>query len=115
MARLNRNAGEDRATNRLLDSPTNPSSEVPIPDISEDLINYLNAVFPNTLPPDGSSYEALVRAWARREVIAHLIRIKEQNEQDNKHVLRRIIPTSSAGGSSGSGPSGSDTGSAGLQ
>jgi hypothetical protein len=87
----------------------------PTPEIGEDLINYLNAAFPDALPPVGAPYVELERAWGRREVIAHLLRIKEQNEQDNTHVHGRIIPTPGAGSSASTGPGSSHTGSADLQ
>jgi hypothetical protein len=69
--------------------------EVPVPDISDDIINYLNAVFPDALPPVGSAYSEVERAWGRREVIEHLIRAKDQIETDNHVLRRRIISTPS--------------------
>lgn len=95
MARLNRGAPEDDQPIRLQVSPTKSPVEVPPPDISDDIINYLNAVFPDALPPVGSAYSELERAWGRREVIEHLIRAKDQIEQDNHVLRRRIISTPS--------------------
>jgi hypothetical protein len=95
MARLNRGAsGADEAI-RLPPSPNQPPVSVPLPDISDDIINYLNAVFPDALPPVGSAYSEVERAWGRREVIEHLIRTKDQIETDNHVLRRRIISTSS--------------------
>ena len=73
---------------------TQPSSgeHTSIPDVTEDLINYLNSVYPNKLPEPGSPYSEIERAWGRREVIDHLIRLKAEIEEEN-HVLRRRIDT----------------------
>lgn len=93
MARLNRGgheATEEKGVegNRLQFPSTEPSGEH-LPDVPQDLINYLNRAFPNELPPDGSDpVSALHRAWGRRDVIEHLIGLKRQIEQEN-HVLRR--------------------------
>lgn len=96
MARLNRNQGqEDRGDNKVAPSPNQTASEGPSPDVSADLINHLNRLFPDTLPPVGSPYSDLERAWGRREVIEYLIRIKDQIEEEN-HVLRRRIISSSS-------------------
>jgi len=96
MARLNRNPqGEELGDNKVAQSPNLTAPEGPLPDVSEALINHLNRLFPNTLPPVGSPYSDLERAWGRREVIDHLIRIKDQIEEEN-HVLRRRIISSSS-------------------
>ncbi|UYO47813.1 hypothetical protein KQX64_17800 [Rhodopseudomonas palustris] len=99
MARLNRSTiVEEGQSNRLPLSQSEQSPEV-IPEVTEGLINYLNRTFPNALPPAGSPYTEVERAWGRREVIDHLIGLKEQIEQEN-HVLRRRInstPSGSAG------------------
>jgi uncharacterized membrane protein YgcG len=120
VARLNRNHGEEGGGNKVVPSPYETQTSTvhalpPTPEIGADLINYLNAAFPDALPPVGAPYVELERAWGRREVIAHLIRIKQQNEQDNTHVHGRIISSSGAGGSASSGPGGSHTGPADLQ
>jgi hypothetical protein len=95
VARINRSgAAEEAETIRLHYSPTEPV-KVPLPDISDDIINYLNAVFPDALPPVGSAYSEVERAWGRREVIEHLIRAKDQIETDNHVLRRRIISTPS--------------------
>lgn len=95
MARINRGGAEEASPPiRLHYSPTKPV-EVPVPDISDDIINYLNAVFPDALPPVGSAYSEVERAWGRREVIEHLIRAKDQIETDNNVLRRRIISTPS--------------------
>lgn len=98
MARLNRNpqVEEEGVTNKVAPSPYETTSEGPLPDVSEALINHLNRLFPNTLPPVGSPYSELERAWGRREVIEHLIRIKDQIEEENHVLRRRIISTPSA-------------------
>jgi hypothetical protein len=49
-------------------------------------------MFPDALPPAGSPYSEIERGWGRREVIDHLIGLKEKIEQEN-HVLRRRIDT----------------------
>lgn len=95
MARLNRGAPEDDETIGLQSRPNQPPVEVPVPDISDDIINYLNAVFPDALPPVGSAYSEVERAWGRREVIEHLIRAKDQIETDSNVLRRRIISTPS--------------------
>jgi hypothetical protein len=96
MARLNRNPqGEEAGDNKVARLPNETAPEAPLPDVSVALINHLNRLFPNTLPPVGSPYSDLERAWGRREVIEHLIRIKDQIEEEN-HVLRRRIISSSS-------------------
>lgn len=97
MARLNRGGAEQAPTPIRLQSRPNQSVEVPPPEISDDIINYLNAVFPDALPPVGSAYSEVERAWGRREVIEHLIRAKDQNETDNHVLRRRIDPSPSSG------------------
>lgn len=95
MARIPRGTiAVEEQPNRLPLSQSEQSPEV-IPEVSEGLINYLNRTFPNSLPPAGSPYIELERAWGRREVIDHLIRLKEQIEQENHVLRRRIISTSS--------------------
>jgi hypothetical protein len=65
--------------------------------VSAEIINYLNATFPDALPPVGSAYTEVERAWGRREVIDHLIRLQTQNEEENNVLRRRIDSTPSAG------------------
>jgi hypothetical protein len=95
VARLNRNQGEEGGDNRLPSYPTNSPSVAP--EVTTEIINYLNAKFPDTLPPAGSAYTEVERAWGRREVIEHLIWRQKQNEEENNVLRRRIDSPSSAG------------------
>lgn len=98
MARLNRNpAAEGEGGDNRLPSPTTATDLISLPEVPADLINYLIKVFPNTLPPEGSPYSALDRAWGKQEVVQHLIWLKEQIEEEN-HVLRRRINSSPSAG-----------------
>lgn len=69
--------------------PTDPKpyEGSPLPAVSHDLIAYLEAAFPDRLPPVGSAYVELERAWGRREVINHLKQVKEQ--LDNNVLIQQ--------------------------
>lgn len=96
MARLNRNPELEEVGDNRLPAYSNTSPSVS-PEVTTDIINYLNRVFPDALPPVGSSYTEVERAWGRREVIDHLIRLQKQNEEDNNVLRRRLDTTSSSG------------------
>lgn len=63
---------------------TEPSPDAPLPAVSRDLLDHLEKAFPNRLPPPGSPYEEVQRAWGRRDVVDHLTEVHRQIEEEQK-------------------------------
>src|SRR3954463_3324376 len=84
-------------------SSTEPSVNTPLPDVSRDLIQYLERVYPNLLPPFGTPAEDVILAQGHREVVEHLKEVQRRIEEENTNVLLKTKSTAS-GAASGSAP-----------
>lgn len=93
MARLSRPSGEAGAAlgggpagpaDRLhLGLNRNASLKVVIPDVSQDLLDYLDITFSDRICGDWTTIEEVREAIGARKVVDHLRRLHEEQEQDH--------------------------------
>lgn len=105
MARLDR-SGE--TGNRLHDKTPEPSPDHILPDVSRDLIEYLERRFPEALPTNTFVHDEIVvevaKGWGRREVLEHLKEVHREIENQNANVLLKSKPAAAGAGSHSTGP-----------
>lgn len=74
----------NRSTNSIL---AGPSKHISVPVIGQDLLTYLNTVFPDSLHLV-DAMGSLDAARGARAVVEHLLSLYQDQNQDN-HVLRK--------------------------
>lgn len=89
MARIQR---PERGAIRVT-SNTETSLTGPVPSISRDLLEYLEAVFPNALPAEGTPYDEVLALWGTRRVVEHLREVYAQ-QQEQQEDLPNVLPHS---------------------
>lgn len=90
-ARLNRDVGGqgDRLQGNTSEPPLPTAEYTSLPAIGpvpQQLITYLEAVFPNRLPPEGTPESELWALWGQRRVVEHL---KQKKEEQDNNVLQQ--------------------------
>ena len=76
------------------------------PIVSRDLLEYLDKMFPNSLPPEGSPYSDLEKKWGQRRVVNHLHDLFKQQEEEQPNVLQHENADHAFDSGSASAPSG---------
>lgn len=83
MARISRPPlGEDFPATLAYSGPS--PLKIPLPDISKQLLDYLDAVFKDRVDPAWRDFGDVREAMGTRRVIDHLRQLRE--EQENSHV-----------------------------
>lgn len=84
MARLSRPSGEEGVSPHT-SLNRNASITVAIPDVSQDLLDYLETMFPDRINAAWRTIEEVREAIGARNVIDHLRRLHQEQEQSHVH------------------------------
>lgn len=99
MARIVR--PEREAITRSSNTETSPDASAP--SISRSLLEYLDKVFPNTLPAEGTDGHEMWATWGTRRVVDHLREVYRQQQELSEDLPNVLLNSRSTAPGPGTG------------